>query len=209
VRGAIAIVWLGVLGCHTSPVVLESGLAGATTIAVDSTSLYWIENGPATYPPSNVPVLLRRAPLHGGLPETIAAGIAGSRDLRLVDGQLYFSSFGAGQIFTVPPTGGVPRMVAAPGAGESLAAWAVQGADVFTIMDDRTSYHLRRMPLAGGASIELYAAADFQDIFRVRHPAYQLAVTPDAITWSTTSRSTRGLPRGSSGGRAATIRRCR
>jgi len=180
-RLAAAIVSLAVVACHTSPVVLETGLAGATTLAVDSNSIYWIEIGPPISPPTGAQVLLRRATLNGGPPQTIAAGIAGSRDLRLVDGQLYFSGFLDGQIFALPVSGGAPRAVVAPLAGEKLSAWAVQGSDVFTITADATTYHLRRSPLAGGGSVELLSGAYFRDPFSGPYPPRQLAVTPDAI----------------------------
>jgi hypothetical protein len=59
-RLAAAIVSLAVVACHTSPVVLETGLAGATTLAVDSSSVYWMETGPPISPPNGAQVLLRR-----------------------------------------------------------------------------------------------------------------------------------------------------
>ncbi len=180
-RLAAAIVSLGMFSCHASPEVLETGLAGATTLAVDSTSIYWIENGPLTFPPSGAPVLLRRAALSGGPPQTIASGIAASWDLRLVDGQLYFSSLRDGQIFALPISGGATRTVAAPAAGEELSAWAVQGSDVFTITYDSTTYHLRRGPLVGGGSVELFSAPNFRAPFSGPKPPHELAVTADAI----------------------------
>jgi hypothetical protein len=73
-------------GCNNSPTVLASGLPTPSAIAVDAHYVYWLEGN------SNVPYVLRAAPITGGQAITVVpVPLNGAPEFALSDSCVYFS----------------------------------------------------------------------------------------------------------------------
>ncbi len=115
-----------------TPVVLASQQSGPSSVAVDSTSVYW------TVTQSEA---VMKAALDGGAPVTIAASQAQPGALALDDASVYWTNYGNGTVMKAPLGGGSattlasgqwgPRAIAVDATSvywTNLGCWSSTGA---------------------------------------------------------------------------------
>ena len=88
------------------PIVLASQQQGPVALALDATSLYWINGGPAVSVTSSAPGSVVKMPLNGGAITTLAVGPSGSE--MTVQGSTLVWYDGSSDVLSMPVTGGVP-----------------------------------------------------------------------------------------------------
>lgn len=108
-----------------------------TGLALDQTSVYWLEGDE-----------MKKAPIGGGIPTVIALGLGSPRRLRLSAGMLYWIE--GLSLRRIPTAGGTPATL---GTAPALDAFDLDGEAAFTIGTNSTAgveHWVHRIPLAGG-----------------------------------------------------------
>jgi hypothetical protein len=148
-----------------TPTILTSGQVTSTNLAVDATSVYWIDFDPAAGASPAFAVM--SVPKVGGAPTALYAatatrpGFAGFQ-LAVAGGRVIFTILQPSSIdqadhaavMTVPITGGAPTTLYTGPANISIVALAADDTTAFWIEPDSQSI-VRSVPLDGGTPIVL------------------------------------------------------
>jgi len=129
-------------------------------VAVDSSYVYWTDQGTFTQGAPDGDGKVMRAPLDGGAPEAIATNQLAPYGLVVTEAAVYWTdfAFGGSDIMMAPLTGGVPgppSTVVADGSGNNMGLFvpmllAVEQGIVY--WTDRSLEAVVAQPVAGGAA---------------------------------------------------------
>ena len=103
--------WQGPIGGGTTPTMLASSLAGPSTLALDSTTVYWVDLGPLgtdNFPALNSGSVLK-VPIGGGTVTTIASAQSVPFSIIVANGTVYWTEYGLsapGLVVSAPTAGG-------------------------------------------------------------------------------------------------------
>lgn len=122
--------------------------SGASTIAIDATSLYWTVRGTSTSDGS-----VNRVSLSGGAPTTLAAGQGQPGGIAVDDRSVYWANYGSGTIQKVSHDGGAASTLAS--GQETAQVIAIDDASVYFAT---STGRLAKVPKAGGATTTLAAS---------------------------------------------------
>ena len=140
------------------PVTLASRQFSPIALAVDSTSVYWVNLGPSPEGPAEGAVV--KAPLGGGAPVTLAAGQAQPIDLAIDGSRVYWvneaTGSDGGTVMSVPLAGGPASTLASLQLGP--VAIGLDATNVYWVTDGIGSGQgvtsitgaLMKAPLGGG-----------------------------------------------------------
>jgi hypothetical protein len=130
---------------------LASGQDSPQAIAVDTTSVYWTNNGQKTGRGS-----IAKMPIGGGKPGTLATGPQGEQGLAVDSASVYWANGNNGTVMKVPLDGGKDETVA---SGQGVPARvAVSPTHVYWV--NAASGTVVGMPLDGGTSVTLASGQD-------------------------------------------------
>ena len=169
---------LSASGPTSEPAVLFQQPGDVGALAVDATSLYWLEPGTGS---------VVAAPKAGGTPVVLAAGEALAGGIAVEQGVVYFTTGAA--IRTVPAAGG-PVTTLAPAA--ATGAIAVSGGQVAWIESGQWVYATRAAgtPLELGPTATTALAADAQEVFYFTPDGALVATAWDRSSTTTLSPGT-------------------
>ena len=132
------------LGGICNALTLVSGGVGMSALALNDSHLYWTENG-TSGGPSTIGKL-KRIPLQGGAPETLASNLSSPGFLRIDNTNAYWASYYGPGVLSVPLAGGTITTVL---SGEDPTDFAIKDGLIYW-----TSYDggVRVKPLSGGTA---------------------------------------------------------
>jgi sugar lactone lactonase YvrE len=134
----------GLQPCLDDPVapgleVLASGLPTPATLAIDGTSIYWVNNAP------NGSVM--KMPLAGGTPTTLASGQPKPWGIAVDAANVYWTNTVAGEVMKVSSSGGTPeRLATDQNAPNSIAT---DGTNVYWT-NNHDDAAIMKVPVTGG-----------------------------------------------------------
>jgi hypothetical protein len=131
-----------------SPMTLASHQALPSTLAADSTNLYW-SNGAGCSSSASCPGAIMTVPLSGGTPLVLASGPYFPQSLAIDGARVYWGT-SDGRLMSVAKTGGTPTMLAY--YRTSIGSLAVDATSLYWTT---ASGDIMKTPIGGGASTPL------------------------------------------------------
>jgi sugar lactone lactonase YvrE len=165
----------GLPPCLDDPVapgleVLASGQPTPATLAIDGTSLYWVNNAP------NGAVM--KMPLAGGTPTTLASGQTNPWGIAVDAANVYWTNTRGGQVMKVSVSGGTPEPLATDQQGPNSIA--TDGTNVYwTNLHDQAA--IMKVPVGGGTPTAIATGL---------HSPDTLAIDATSAYWTNTGDGT-------------------
>lgn len=124
-----------------------------TYVSVDATHVYWSDISNGSEPRTGA---IRRAPLLGGVTETLARDLQQPNSVALTAGEVYFAQGIMGpevQVLLMAKTGGTPKTIASPGYWSAYVA--VNSTKVCWVRKVVSDPAIQCAPLGGGAAVTI------------------------------------------------------